>query len=104
MLKLGREMNARSLSVTVSSASPLAGVSTAAHNREWWRGASVRTGTDWSGVVAAALELIAAAAIVEQLHPETITPWDAPSWREAATKYHHDRSGYLGLEIEPKRL
>ena len=45
-----------------------------------------------------------AAGMVEQPHPETITPWDAPSWREAAAEYHRDRSGRLAVEIEPTRL
>jgi hypothetical protein len=35
---------------------------------------------------------------------ETITPWDAPPWREATAEYHRDRSGRLTVEIEPKRL
>jgi Uncharacterized conserved protein (DUF2190) len=49
-------------------------------------------------------ESIMRCSMVEQPQPETITPWDAPSWREAAAEYHHDRSGRLAVEIEPKRL
>ena len=66
------------------------------HDREWWAEEAVRAGTDRSGLVAAGM--------VEQPQPETITPWDAPSWREAAAEYHRDRSGRLAVEIEPKRL
>jgi hypothetical protein len=90
-------------SPTVAPAAPFAVVSTAVHDREWWAEEAVRAGTDWSGLVAAALEMMVAAGMVEQPQPETITPWDAPSWREAA-EYHRDRSGRLAVEIEPKRL
>src|SRR5262245_3422042 len=90
-------------SPTVAPAAPLAVVSTAVHDREWWAEEAVRAATDWSGVVETAIEMMAAAGIVEP-HPETITPWDAPSWREAATEYHRDRSGRLAVGIEPKRL
>jgi hypothetical protein len=76
--------------------------SPAEHGRAWWR--AVRTGTDWSGVVAAALELLVAAGIVEQPQFETITPWDAPPWREAAAEYHRGQWGRLPVDIEPKRL
>jgi hypothetical protein len=79
-------------------------VAPAAHDRAWWTKEAVRTGTDWSGLVAAALERMIAAGIIEQPEPETITPWDAPSWREAAAEYHRDRSGRVAVEIEPKRL
>ena len=81
-------------SPTVTPAAPFAVVSAAVHDREWWAEEAVRAGTGWSGLVAAALEP----------RPETITPWDAPSWREAAAEYHRDRSGRLAVEIEPKRL
>ena len=80
----------------VAPAAPLAVVSTAVHDREWWAEEAVRAGTDRSSLVAAGM--------VEQPQPETITPWDAPSWREAASEYHRDRSGRLAVEIEPKRL
>jgi len=79
-------------------------VSTAAHDRDWWAEEVVRTGTDWSDVVGAALEMMIAAGIIEQPQPETITPWDATPWREAAVEYHRDRPGRLAVEIEPKRL
>jgi hypothetical protein len=69
-----------------------------------WAAEAARTGTDPPSVVRAALEMLAAAGIVEQPQPETIAPWDAPPWREAAAKYHRDRSGRLAVEIEPKRL
>src|SRR5262249_49374533 len=65
---------------------------------------AVRTGTDGSGVVAASLDLMVGAGIVEQPHPETIIPWHAPPWHEAAAEYHRDRSSRLAVEIEPKRL
>ena len=43
--------------------------------------------------------------IVEQPQPETITPWDAPPWREAVAEYHRDRHGHqLAGDIEPARL
>ena len=88
----------------ITTAAPLAVVGTPTHDETWWAAEAVRTGTDWSGVVAAALELIVAVGIVEQPQPETITPWDALPWREAAAEYHRDRSGRLAVEIEPKRL
>lgn len=77
-------------SPTVTPAAPFAIVSTAVHDREWWAEEAVRAGTDRSGLVAAAVEMMVAAGMVEQPQPETITPWDAPSWREAAAKYHED--------------
>src|SRR5262245_19344611 len=75
-----------------------------AHDAEWWAAESVFTGTDWPGVVDAGLELLVAGGIVEQPEPESVTPWDAPSWREAAAEYHRDRPGRLAVDIEPKRL
>ena len=86
----------------VTTAAPLAVIGTPRQDETWWAAEAVRTGTDCSGVVAAALDLIVAAGIVEQPHPETITPWDAPRWREAAAEYHRDRSDRLA--VEPKRL
>ena len=53
-------------SPTVAPAAPLAVVSTAVHDREWWLAEAVRTGTDWSGVVGAALEMMIAAGIIRQ--------------------------------------
>src|SRR5262245_12397793 len=98
-------MNPRSASLASTTTAPRAVVSIASHDREWWAEEAVRTGTDWSGVVAATLELIVAAGIVQQPLPETITPWDAPSWRGAAVDYHRDRQGHrLLVDIEPKRL
>jgi hypothetical protein len=91
-------------SATVAPAAPFALVGTAVHDREWWAEEAVRAGTDWSGLVAAALEMMIAAVIIEQPEPKTITAWDGPSWREAAAEYHRDRSGRLAVEIEPKRL
>jgi hypothetical protein len=35
---------------------------------------------------------------------QAMTPWDAPSWRDAAVEYHRDRPGRLAVEIELKRL
>jgi hypothetical protein len=59
-------------------------------DREWWAVEAVHAGTDWSGLVAAALEMMVAAGIVEEPAAQAMTPWDAPSWREAAAKYHED--------------
>ena len=70
-------------SPTVAPAAPFAVVSTAVHDREWWAVEAVRAGTDWSGLVAAALEMMVAAGIIEQPEPKTMTTWDGPSWREA---------------------
>ena len=91
-------------SPTVAPAAPVAVVGTAVHDRAWWAVEAVRAGTDRSGVVAAAVEMMVAADMVEQPQPEAITPWDAPSWREAAAEYHRNRSGRLAVQIEPKRL
>src|SRR5262249_42067633 len=61
--------------------------------REWWAAEAVRAGTDWSGVVPAALEMIVAAVTIEQPQPETMIPcWDAPSWRDAV-EYHDQPAG-----------
>src|SRR5262245_59625490 len=90
---------------TVAPAASLAVVSTAVHDCEWWTAEAVRTGTDWSGVVGAALEMMIAAGIIEQPEPKTMTTWDGSSWREAALEYHHDRQGHrVVVEIDPKRL
>jgi hypothetical protein len=91
-------------SPTVAPAAPFAVVGTAVHDREWWTEEAGRAGTDRSGLVAAAVEMMVAAGMVEQPQPETITPWDAPSWPEAAAEYHRGRVGRLAVEIEPKRL
>ena len=92
-------------SPTVAPAAPLAVVSTPVHDREWWAEEAVRAGTDRSGLVAAALEMMIAAGIIEQPEPKTMTPWDAPSWREAAVEYHKDRRDRrLVIEIDAKRL
>ena len=45
-------------SPTVAPAAPFAVVSTAVHGREWWAEEAVRAGTGWSGLVAAALEMM----------------------------------------------
>jgi len=91
-------------SPTVGPAAPFAAVRTAVHDREWWTEEAVRAGTDRSGLIAAAVEMMVAAGMVEQPQTEAITPWDAPSWREAAAEYHRDWSGRVAVEIEPKRL
>jgi hypothetical protein len=88
----------------VATAVPLAVVSTALHDREWWAVEAVHAGTDWSGLVAAALEMILAAGTIEEPAAPAMTPWDAPSWRDAAVEYHRDRLGRLAVEIELKRL
>jgi hypothetical protein len=96
---------AASISVApVATGTPLAVVSTAVHDREWWALEAVRAGTDWSGVVAAALEMLITAGILELPEPEGLTAWGAPSWRDATLEYHRDRPGRLAVEIEPKRL
>jgi hypothetical protein len=66
-------------SPTVAPAAPLAAVRTAVHDREWWAEEAARAGTDWSGLVAAALEMMIVAGIIEQPEPKTMTTWDAPS-------------------------
>jgi hypothetical protein len=91
-------------SPTVVPAAPFAVVSTVVHDREWWAEEAVRAGTDRSGVVAAALELLITAGILELSEPESLFPWGATSWRDAAAEYHRDRSGRRAIEIEPKRL
>ena len=60
-------------SPTVAPAAPSAVVSTAVRDREWWAEEAARAGTNWSGVIAAALEMMVTAAIIEQAQPETIT-------------------------------
>jgi hypothetical protein len=82
----------------------LTDIEKADRDRAWWAAEAARTGTDWRSLADAVLEMLVAAGIVEQPQLETITPWDAPPWREAAVEYHRDRSGHLAVEIEPKRL
>ena len=91
-------------SPAVAPAAPLAVVSTPVHDRESWAVEAVRAGTDWSGLVAAALEMTVAAGIIEEPAAQAMTPWDAQSWRDAAVAYHRDRPGRLAVEIELKRL
>jgi hypothetical protein len=90
-------------SATVAPATPLTVVSTAVHDREWWAVEAVRAGTDWSGVVETAFEMMVAGGLLEA-KPETFAAWDAPCWCQAAAEYHRDRLGRLAVEIEPKRL
>jgi hypothetical protein len=97
---MGAAMSVASAAIT--TAAPLV-VSTPAHDDAWWVAEAVRTGTDWSGVVDAALEMLVAGGILER-EPEPMFAWDAPSWRQAAVEYHRDRPGRLAVEIEPKRL
>jgi hypothetical protein len=85
--------------VIVSAATPIIAVG---FGREWWAAEAIRADTDWPGVVAAALEMMAAAGIIEAA--ETMSLWDEPSWRQAAAEYHRDRPGRLAVEFEPKRL
>src|SRR5215475_2962095 len=91
-------------SPTVAPAAPFAAISTAVHNREWWAEEAVRAGTEWSGLVAAALGMLVTTGILELPESESLTHWGAPSWREAAVEYHCNRRGCLAVEIEPKRL
>jgi hypothetical protein len=88
----------------VATAAPLAVVSTAVHDRERWAVEAVHAGTDWSSLVAAALEMMFAAGIIEEPAAQAMTPWDAPSWCDATVEYHRDRPGRLAVEIELKRL
>ena len=92
-------------SPTVAPAAPSAVVSTAVRDREWWAEEAVRTGTDWSGLVAAALEMMSAAGIIERPEPKTMTTWDGPSWRASAKDYHEQRASRRTSEtISPERL
>jgi hypothetical protein len=89
-------------SATVVTAALLASGSTAVHDREWWAEEAVRTGTDWSGLVAVALEMMVAAGIIEQPVAQTTTLWDARSWRDAAVEYHRNRA-IVGAVISLER-
>src|SRR5262249_37198487 len=92
-------------SPTVAPASPFAAVSTAVHDREWWTEEAVRAGTDWSGLVAAALEMMIAAGIIEQPERKTMTTWDGPSWHASAKEYQEQRASRRTSEtIDPERL
>ena len=91
-------------SPTVAPAALFAVVSTAVHDRECWAEEAVRAGTDRSFLVAAALETMVAAGIIEEPAAQAMTPWDAQSWRDAAVEYHRDRPGRLAVEIELKRI
>jgi hypothetical protein len=90
-------------STAITTPTPLAVVSTGARNEAWWAEQSAKDDADWPGVVNAALEMLVASGILEP-EPDPMTPWDAPSWRQAAVEYHRDRPGPLAVEIEPKRL
>ena len=91
-------------SPTVAHA-PLAVVSTALHDREWWAEEAVRTGTNRSGLVAAALEMMTAAGIIEQPEPKTMTTCDGPSWRASTKDYYEQRASRRTSEtISPERL
>jgi hypothetical protein len=91
-------------SATGVTAALLASGSTAVHDREWWAEEAVHAGTDWYGVVTAALEMLVTTGILELPESESLTHWRAPSWREAAIEYHCNRRGCLAVETEPKRL
>jgi hypothetical protein len=83
------------LSMAASATVATAVISTAPEGREWWAEEAARRSADWLGVVAAALEMMVAAGIIEQPAAETMSLWDAPSWRQAAAEYHRDRPGDL---------
>ena len=90
-------------SPTVATAAPFA--STAVHDREWWAEEAVRAGTDRSGLVAVALEMMIAAGIIEQPEPKTMATWDRASWRASAKDYHEQRASRRTSEtISPERL
>ena len=92
-------------SATVVTAALLASGSTAVHDREWWAEEAVHAGTDWYGVVTAALEMLVTAGIIEQPEPKTMTTWDGPSWRASAKDYHEQRASRRTSEtISPERL
>jgi hypothetical protein len=90
-------------SVAIAPVATPALISTAVRDREWWAVEAVRAGTDWSGVVETAFEMMVAGGLLET-KPETFAAWDAPCWCQAAAEYHRDRLGRLAVEIEPKRL
>src|SRR5437660_2236030 len=97
--------SAAAASPTVAPAAPFAVVSTAAHDREWWAAEAVRAGTDWSRLVAAALEMMIAAGMIEQPEPKTMTTWDGPSWRASAKDYYEQFASRRTSEtISPERL
>ena len=79
-------------STSITAVAPLAVVSTAANDGVWWAEEAAGAGADWSGVVAAALEMMIAAGIIEQPEPKTMTTWDGPSWRASAKDYHEQRA------------
>ena len=92
-------------SATVVTAALLASGSTAVHDREWWAEEAVHAGTDWYGVVTAALEMLVTAGIIEQPEPKTMTTWDGPSWRASAKDYHEQRASRRTSEtISRERL
>ena len=92
-------------SATVVTAALLASGSTAVHDREWWGEEAVHAGTDWYGVVTAALEMLVTAGIIEQPEPKTMTTWDGPSWRASAKDYHEQRASRRTSEtISRERL
>jgi hypothetical protein len=92
-------------SATVVTAALLASGSTAVHDREWWAEEAVHAGTDWYGVVTAALEMLVTAGIIEQPEPKTMTTWDGPSWRASAKDYYEQRASRRTSEtISRERL
>ena len=94
-----------SVAAASPTVAPAAIVSTAVHDREWWAEEAVRAGTDRSGLVAAALEMMIAAGIIEQPEPKTMTTWDGPSWRASAKNYCEQRVSRRTSEtISPERL
>src|SRR5262249_49354591 len=74
------------------TAALLASGSTAVHDREWWAEEAVHAGTDWYGVVTAALEMMIAPRLIEQPEPKTMTTWDGPSGGAAAKDYDEQRA------------
>jgi hypothetical protein len=75
------------------------------HDREWWAEEAVHAGTDWYGVVTAALEMLVTAGIIEQPEPKTMTTWDGPSWRASTKDYYEQRASRRTSEtISRERL
>ena len=74
----------------------------ATRDHQWWASESARAGTDWPTLVSTALDLLVAGGVLEPEPDDTMTSWNAPSWRAAAVDYHRDRPS--AVEIEPERL
>jgi hypothetical protein len=83
-------------SPTVAPAAPFAVVSTAVHDRERWAEEAVRAGTDRSGLVAAALEMMVAAGPSRPLGMRSpgATPWSITAIGRAVSLSRSSRSDW----------